>query len=244
MYQFDPAIAQQHWVSEAIFYQSLIFWCAKNKANNKNNFDWKYWTYNSKTAYAELFPFWTERQIKTIIESLLKQWLIQKWCFNENKYDHTNWYTPSDQSVLSIGQKSPIVQTKKSNHIILTDNKPNSKPKSKTQEVVFVPPTENEVAEFLQSKWYNKTLAKEFYDHYSADNRSIKGWKPMENRKKAIAWRYDERYEIKYTPQELIKIAEWLIRAREEWWKEWATKYKEQYWAELCKRAVAEYNKN
>lgn len=53
-----------------------------------------------------------------------------------------------------------------------------------------------------------------------------------------------ENDDKKFTVQELIKIAEWLIKAREEWWMEAVKEYKEKRWAELCKKAVAEYNKN
>lgn len=126
MYQFDPAIAQKHWVNEAIMYQNIVFWCTHNKANEKNYHDWQYRTYNSKKAFIELFPFWTERQIRTILDSLIDQWLIIKWCYNENKYDKTLWYSPSDKNVISIGQKSPMEQTEKSTHYI-TDNKQDNK---------------------------------------------------------------------------------------------------------------------
>lgn len=193
--------------------------------------------YASNWYFAELY--WvSEKQVSLWIKELVDN----GFCTSRVEVENGNKrFIAIHQKVKTYTPKGKDPYTPKGVH---NNTRNNTKKKSAALSVVFVPPTENEVAEFLQSKWYNKTLAKKFYDHYSADNRCIKGWKPMENRKKAVAWRYDERYEIKYSAQELLKIAEWLLRAREDWWIEAVKEYKEKWWVELCKRAVAEYNKN
>ena len=70
--QFNPEIAKDIGVEEAIMYSNIEFWCEKNKANNKNFHDEAYWTYNSMEAFKILFPFWTVRQIERILKNLEK----------------------------------------------------------------------------------------------------------------------------------------------------------------------------
>lgn len=105
MFEINDAIA--YGVNEAIFLYNLKYWIKINEANEKHFYDGKTWTYNSKRAYAELFPFWTERQIKTIINSLINQGVIVKGEYNKSKYDRTSWYALSDE-------KDGIDRTKKS----------------------------------------------------------------------------------------------------------------------------------
>lgn len=127
MYQFDPYIAQHYGVDEAIMFQNIVFRCTKNKANGNNFFDGKYRTYNSRKAYAELFPFWSEDQVKRILERSIKKWLLLKWCYNANTYDRTAWYTPVDQSALCIGRNRPMERTESPN-LPIADKKPEQKP--------------------------------------------------------------------------------------------------------------------
>lgn len=70
-YSFDTELAQKLGVNEAILLQNIVFWLL-NKANGSNYYD-TYWTYNSHKAFKELFPFWTENQIRRILESLWKR---------------------------------------------------------------------------------------------------------------------------------------------------------------------------
>ena len=68
-YSFDTELAQKLGVNEAIMLQNIVFWLLKNKANGSNYYDGRYWTYNSHKAFKELFPFWTENQIRRILEN-------------------------------------------------------------------------------------------------------------------------------------------------------------------------------
>ncbi len=103
-YQFDIGIAEKYGINEAIMLNNLIFWIRQNKANNKNFYDGYYWTFNSIRAFSELFPFWTNRQIGYILDSLEKQNIIKKGNYNKIGYDRTLWYTIIDKSILQICQ--------------------------------------------------------------------------------------------------------------------------------------------
>jgi hypothetical protein len=109
---FNIDIAKKYDVNQAIMIENLAFWIKKNKANKKNFKEGYYWTYNSKKAFTELFPYWTERQIGTIFEKLIKNKIILSKQFNKDKWDRTNWYTIADKS---IRQMYSIDKTKLSN---------------------------------------------------------------------------------------------------------------------------------
>lgn len=94
-YSFDTELAEKIGVNEAIMLNNFVYWLSKNKANNKNLFDGNFWTYNSVKAYCDLFPFWTESQIKRIIKSLIDQNVLVVGNYNQNAYDRTNWYALS-----------------------------------------------------------------------------------------------------------------------------------------------------
>lgn len=98
-YSFDIAIAQELGVNAAIVVQNLQFWIKKNEANDKHFHDGRYWTFNSMKAWHELFPFWTERQIRKILDDLVEKKIITKGNYNEMKYDRTLWYAFTDYGI-------------------------------------------------------------------------------------------------------------------------------------------------
>jgi hypothetical protein len=118
--------AEKYGVECAIMLYNLRYWCEKNRANEKNFHDGYYWTYNSKRAFTVLFPYWTERQIRTILDKLRESGAIKVGNYNQNGYDRTLWYAVTDQA---IGHKSPIKRTDKTNQTDgsvqpIPDNKP------------------------------------------------------------------------------------------------------------------------
>ena len=96
-YGFDIEIAEKYGVNEAIMIKNFLFWIAKNKANNKNQHDDRTWTFNSKRAYKELFPFWSDSQIKTILKKLFQKGMLITGNYNKIAYDKTLWYAFVDE---------------------------------------------------------------------------------------------------------------------------------------------------
>lgn len=91
-HSFDPLVATQVGINAAVIYQNLLFWIEKNEANDHNLKDGRYWTYNSIAAFAKLFPYFTEKQIRTAIDKLLNAGLILKGNYSQDRYDRTAWY--------------------------------------------------------------------------------------------------------------------------------------------------------
>ena len=92
-HSFDPRVAKEFGVNEAIIIQHLQFWIIKNVANKVNFKNGKYWTYNSYSAFQKIFFYLSESQIKRILKKLYDKNVIEKSNFNKLKMDQTNWYT-------------------------------------------------------------------------------------------------------------------------------------------------------
>lgn len=115
-YSFDIEVAKRYGVDGAIILNNMQFWIEKNKANKKHFHDDYYWTYNSIKAFEELFPFWTRKQIRRILETLEKKEAIKTGNFNKAGYDRTKWYTIA-QTVNSICPNGQMEMPKQSNGI-------------------------------------------------------------------------------------------------------------------------------
>lgn len=144
-YKFNEQIAKLYGVNEAIFIQNLYWWIEKNRQSEINYYTVKlhnktgeiitvsdYWTYNSMRAFQDVFPFWTERQIRTIVDNCRRKGLIITSNLNKRKYDKTMWYTLTD-NVKKAYENSQTQLTEKSNGFgqnvtPIPDRKPVTKP--------------------------------------------------------------------------------------------------------------------
>ncbi len=98
-HSFDISIAEKFGVNVAIFLNNMAYWIKHNMANEKHFYDGRYWTFNSVKAYSSLFPYWTEKQVRTVLDQCLDNGLIVKGNYNSNKYDQTKWYSLTDFSL-------------------------------------------------------------------------------------------------------------------------------------------------
>lgn len=97
MHSFDPKIAEMVGIAPAVIYQNIVWWIAKNEANEQNFYDGHYWTYNSVKAFSTLFPYLTEKQIRTSLDKLVECGLIVTGNYNASAYDRTKWFRLSKQ---------------------------------------------------------------------------------------------------------------------------------------------------
>ena len=134
-FHFDADLAAEYGVNEAVFVHHIFYWISHNEANRKHFYKERYWTYNSKKAFTELFPFWTYDQLKRIIKNLVEKSVLMTDNFNENTWDKTIWYSLSDEVLnyyknsdkankialgritQSNGQKTPIEWANNTNRI-------------------------------------------------------------------------------------------------------------------------------
>jgi hypothetical protein len=107
-YSFDIEHAQKYGVDEAIIIKNFQFWLRKNKANNKNIKDGRAWTFNSVKAFGILFPFWSSKQIRRTLESLVNQGIIITGNYNKIKNDRTKWYAFQNESIFLFPERANL----------------------------------------------------------------------------------------------------------------------------------------
>lgn len=99
---FDSDIATEYGIKEAILLQFFYFWDAKNRANNSNFRDGRYWTFNSVKAFETLFPYMTKDQIRRTLDKMCELGLIVKDNLNQNPHDRTLWYALTDMAKAKV----------------------------------------------------------------------------------------------------------------------------------------------
>lgn len=105
-HHFDVEIAKQYGLVEAVLLNHFEYWIELNRANEKNFFEGRYWTFNSMKAFVEIFPYLSEKKIRNALKNLQDSGLIMTGNFNKSAYDRTLWYAFTDlaESILPKGQ--------------------------------------------------------------------------------------------------------------------------------------------
>lgn len=142
-YHFKGSIAKEVGVDGAIMLNHLQYWILHNKAHETNFHDGEYWTYSTKKALCEIFPFWTEKQIRRILDNLINDGYLKTGNYNKTAYDRTLWYTLTEKGwrLFSVMQmpdwlpsNSPIGQMEKDQTVQpIPDNITNKKTNNNTK---------------------------------------------------------------------------------------------------------------
>jgi hypothetical protein len=120
-HSFDTDLAAKFGIEAAILFYNLEFWIAKNKANSKHFYEGRHWTYNSVTAWQELFPYMSKDVIRKRLDLLVDSGLLIKGFWSKDKRDRTSWYSINYGHIHLATDTNPIDQETKSSYI--TDNK-------------------------------------------------------------------------------------------------------------------------
>lgn len=96
-HSFNTEIAKAYGVKEAVLIQNLYFWIIKNEANGRHYYEGRNWTYNSLSALEKLFPYFTRKQLRTVIGNCVAKGAVIKGNFNKKGYDKTNWFALSEE---------------------------------------------------------------------------------------------------------------------------------------------------
>ena len=194
-HQFDTEIAREYGVDIAIVVSNIAFWLQKNKANGKHIHDGKVWTYNSTKAFKELFPYWTENQIRRILDNMQKAGIIETGNYNATAYDRTKWYTFTEAFVkthTSICEFCQMDSGKQpngfgENNEPIPDNKQINKTDNKTYNEVCT-----EIISYLNEKTSSRFKATKSYkgfinerlkegftkeDFFTVIDKKVKDWK-------------------------------------------------------------------
>lgn len=113
-HSFNIFIAERYGIPSAVLLKNIYFWIEKNRANETNFYDGYYWTYNSKKAFAELFPYLNPRQIDYALQKLIEDDVLITGNYNKVAYDRTLWYAITKKGY-SILQNCEMDATKSGN---------------------------------------------------------------------------------------------------------------------------------
>lgn len=187
---FDIEIATKYGINSAIILQNLAHWIKQNQANQTNFYDGEYWTFNSRRAYKELFPYLSERQINTAFEKLIENDLIKTGNYNKIAYDRTLWYalTQKGKCILHFDiMDADELQNRESQ---IVEPIPNDKHKinKNNNKIKSLIPTLEEVQAYAKEKG-RQDLVDKFYEYYTLSNWVDKNNQPIKNWKnKFNAW--------------------------------------------------------
>lgn len=107
-YSFNIDYAKKYGVDEAIILEHIIWWSVKNKANNFHFHMGRYWTYNGMEAWHRQYPFWSAKQIRRILSSLVKQGVVLCDKLNYGTHNQMLWYAVVDQNMLKLHEADAL----------------------------------------------------------------------------------------------------------------------------------------
>ena len=96
-HHFHVAAAMEVGVNAAIILDQFDFWIEKNRANGSHYHDGRYWTYNSKKAFAKMYPYLSAKLIRTALKKLEDEGYIVVGDYNRNRMVRPNWYSITDK---------------------------------------------------------------------------------------------------------------------------------------------------
>lgn len=210
-HHFDVELAKQYGMVEAVLLNHFEYWIELNRANGKNYFEGRYWTFNSMKAFAEIFPYLSEKKIRNALKNLQDAGLIMTGNFNKSAYDRTLWYTFSDfaESILpkrqmEVAEKAN--QNSQKSEPIPDNNTGGESNTEREKRKRFTPPTLEEVSAYCR-ELNSKIDPQQFIDYYTANGWVQGKGKPIKDWKAAVrTWNRRENKPqgntVAYRPQE------------------------------------------
>ena len=208
-HSFDVEIASKYGVHAAILINNLYFWIEKNRANDANFYDGHYWTYNSKKAFAELFPYMNSRQIDYALKKLIDDGIVITGNYNKSSYDRTLWYAITKKGYCILQNckmevtklengSNEIVQPIPDINAVVKQTDINTDSKGNKTASRFTPPTLAEIVDYCNER-QNGVDPERFFDYYTSN-----GWKVGKNSMKdwRAAVRTWEKTETPRQPQQ------------------------------------------
>ena len=85
--------AEKYGLAGATMLNHFRHWLQAHMSHGRNIHDGEVWNYISVKKMAEIYPYWTEKQVRTTLAKLEEQGAIKRGNYNQSKYDRTLWYT-------------------------------------------------------------------------------------------------------------------------------------------------------
>jgi len=210
-YSFDIDFAKKHGVDEAIMIKSFQYWIRLNKANKSNFYDGHYWTYNTISALSELFPFWTDKQVRSILQNLLKLNILIKGNYNKLGFDRTIWYAfQNENEFLQINSSKKENATSQIGKSILPNGQMElTKRENATSQMVNTIPITNTITNTITNSNNNNA------DAFFSENKDLNLNAKKEKTQKKVAQKKEQTYPENFSSA-MVKAAQEFIEYRKE----------------------------
>lgn len=96
-HHFHVAAAIEVGVNAAILLDQFDYWITKNRANNRHYHDGCYWTYNSTKAFTQMYPYLSQKAIRTALKRLEDEGYIVVGDYNKDRMVRPKWYSITDK---------------------------------------------------------------------------------------------------------------------------------------------------
>lgn len=132
VHTFDPEVAAEFGMTEAVLIKNFQFWISHNRRNGHKFLQGRTWTFNSVRALLEAFPYMGKKQLAGALKRLQEKGILIVDNFNGTKYDRTTWYAFQDE-LRWLGPEGKLHSSKRGNGDTskgrpIPDSKPDSKP--------------------------------------------------------------------------------------------------------------------
>ena len=204
---FSVELATKVGMREAVILQHLYWWHEHNKAVPSMNIDGRVWFFLSASQIAEVFPYLSEKVVRTIIEKLVADGYLIKdhKGQGQERFNRTNWYALTNCSLgLFHLPKWENGETEMGKSIVNNIVNNNTFTKVKDIDIIsgkrFVKPSLDDIRAYcLERK--NSVDAETFFDFYES-----KGWKvgnqPMKDWQAAVrTWEKSRNTRSQAQPQ-------------------------------------------
>lgn len=114
MHFFSVDDAKNYGINAAIILQNIRHWVYENQARGHNFHDGKFWTFNSVSAFCNIFDYMTEKQIRGALDQLEEDGILVSGNYNKHGFDKTKWYTLSEKCLSNPHYDSFALQGKRS----------------------------------------------------------------------------------------------------------------------------------
>lgn len=150
-HSFDADLAVElKSVDLAILVHHFQYWIRHNAETGRNLHEGRTWFYQTIKDIVAHFPYWSEKQVRTIIDKLVEKGVLIKGNFNKSPYDQTKWYAFKDEEKFSISRNREISQGSQG----ICPNGQIGSPKSANQSAQTGRPIPNNITDNIQD---NKT---------------------------------------------------------------------------------------
>jgi len=103
---YDIDDACEYGVHEAVILYYFRLWLRSNKANNRNIYDGRVWSYNTLQAICDQLTELTDNQVRHCIKKLTEKGKLIKGNYNKMKYDRTLWYSVDEPEFVANAEET------------------------------------------------------------------------------------------------------------------------------------------